>query len=90
MATDRQNGRSRIVQRHAGGRPRQLPRTKLGRRIEQLATARGLHLDEVADQAGIKGPTLYRILTGRIESPKITTVLALAKVLRVPVDELLN
>lgn len=76
--------------RHAGGRPRQLPRTKLGQRIERLATARGIHLDELAERAGIKGPTLYRILTGRIESPKSSTMLALAKALRVPIGDLLN
>lgn len=76
--------------RHAGGRPRQLPRTKLGQAIERLAGERGLRMDEVADKAGIKGPTLYRIVTGRIESPKSCTVLALAKALRVPVGDLLK
>jgi transcriptional regulator with XRE-family HTH domain len=76
--------------RHAGGRPRRLPRTQMGQRIERLARERGLHIDQVAAKAGIKGPTLNRILTGRIESPKTSTVLALAKVLRVKVDQLLN
>lgn len=84
MAAVRQN------KRHAGGRPRQLPRTKLGQAIERLAGERGLHLDQVADKAGIKSPTLYRIVTGRIESPKTSTVLALAKALRVTIGELLN
>ena len=91
-APNRHRGRPRRTPspRHAGGRPRQLPRTRLGQRIEKLASDRGIHLDELADQAGIRGPTLYRIVTGRIESPKIGTVIALAQVLRVPVDELLN
>ena len=76
--------------RHAGGRPRQLPRTKLGQRIERLAGQRGLHLDQLADKAGIRGPTLNRIVTGRIGSPKTSTVLALAKALQVPIGDLVN
>jgi|LakMenEpi03Aug12_release.lakeMendotaPanAssembly.Ray.scaffolds.fasta_scaffold427433_2 transcriptional regulator with XRE-family HTH domain len=76
--------------RRGGGRPRELPRTKMGQAIERLAGERGLHLDQVAEKAGIRGPTLYRILTGRIESPRASTVLALAKALRVPVGDLVN
>ena len=76
--------------RHAGGRPRVLPRTALGQRIERLAGQRGIHLDQLAERAGIRGPTLNRIITGRIESPKASTVLALARVLRVPLDRLLK
>jgi transcriptional regulator with XRE-family HTH domain len=76
--------------RHAGGRPARLERTPIGQQIERLAKRRGLHLDQVAAAAGIKGPTLNRIMTGRIESPRTSTVLALAKVLKVRVDRLLN
>lgn len=76
--------------RHPGGRPRRLPRTPMGQEIERLARTRGLHIDELAHLAGIEGPTLNRILTGRIKSPKTSTTLALAKALRVRVDQLLK
>lgn len=62
----------------------------MGQRIERLAHERGLHLDQLAERAGIRGPTLNRIITGRIESPKATTVLALARALRVSMDRLLK
>lgn len=81
---------ARVGDRHPGGSPRRLERTEIGRRIEKLAADRGMHLDEVAEKAGIRGPTLYRICTGRIESPKASTVMALAAVLKVPVDDLLK
>jgi len=76
--------------RHPGGRPRRLPRTPVGERIELLAHRRGLHIDEVARAAGIEPPTLNRILTGRIASPKTSTMLALADVLGVRIDRLLK
>jgi DNA-binding Xre family transcriptional regulator len=62
----------------------------MGQRIERLAAERGLNLDQLADKAGIRGPTLYRIITGRIESPKASTVLALCNALTVPVGDLLG
>lgn len=77
-----------VGDRHAGGRPKRLPRTPIGQRIERLADARGLHLDEVADAAGIKFPTLNRILTGRIASPRLETVQAIAKALGVKLEKL--
>ena len=79
-----------MAQRHAGGRPRVLKRCPLGKRIETLADRKGLHLDQLADAAGIRFPTLNRILTGRIASPKIDTVQALAKALGVKVDTLVS
>lgn len=74
--------------RHAGGKPRQLDRCPLGQRIERLAGARGLHLDQVASAAGITFPTLHRICTGRIKSPKLETIKAIAAALRVRLDRL--
>jgi transcriptional regulator with XRE-family HTH domain len=76
------------TQRHAGGRPRQLKRSPMGKRIEHWALKRGLHLDQVAKQAGISFPTLNRILTGRIKNPKLDTVLSLASTLRIKVEQL--
>jgi len=74
--------------RHAGGSPRVLKRCSLGQRIEQLADSRGLHLDELAAAAGITHPTLNRICTGRIKSPKLETIKAIADVLGVKIDRL--
>lgn len=79
-----------MVSRHPGGRPRQLKRSAIGSRIESLAAGRGLHLDQVADAAGIRLPTLNRIMTGRIASPRIDTVSAIARALRVNVDKLIR
>lgn len=74
--------------RHAGGRTRTLRRCPLGQRIERLAETRGLHLDEVAAAAGITYPTLHRICTGTIKSPKLETVKSIAEVLGVKIDRL--
>jgi transcriptional regulator with XRE-family HTH domain len=60
----------------------------MGERIEQLAARRGLHLDEVAGEAGIASATLYRILTGDIRSPRLATVQAIADALKVKLDKL--
>lgn len=75
-------------ERHAGGRPREIRRCRLGTKIEQLASARGLHIDEVASTAGIARATLYRILTGGIASPRLATVQAIASALGVKLDKL--
>jgi DNA-binding Xre family transcriptional regulator len=74
--------------RHPGGARRTLERCLLGQRIEQLTDARGFHLDEVAAAAGITYPTLHRICTGRIKSPKLETIKAVAEVLGVKIDRL--
>lgn len=74
--------------RHAGGRARTLARCLLGQRIEKLAETRGLHLDQVAAAAGITHPTLHRICTGKIKSPKLETVKSIAEVLGVKLDRL--
>ncbi len=74
--------------RHAGGPPRTLKRCELGQLIERLAAAKGMHLDEVAEAAGISFPTLHRICTGRIKSPKLETVKGIATALGVKLDRL--
>jgi len=78
-----------MVSRHPGGRPRILKRSQLGERIEALAVKRGLHLDQVAEGAGVSAPTINRIVTGK-SNPKISTIVALAKTLKVPVDKLVG
>lgn len=77
-----------VSERHAGGRPRTLKRSAIGQAIERLAAARGMHLDEVAERAGISFPTLHLICTGRTKSPKLDTVKALAAALGVKIDKL--
>lgn len=77
-----------VSERHAGGRPRKLKRCPLGQTIEKLAASKGMHLDEVADAAGITFPALHRICTGKIKSPKLETVKAIATALGVKIDRL--
>jgi transcriptional regulator with XRE-family HTH domain len=77
-----------VSERHPGGRPRTVRRCELGQRIEKLAAAKGLHIDEVARAAGISTPGLYRILTGEISSPRLSTVKALASALGVKLEKL--
>lgn len=74
--------------RHAGGRPREIRRCELGKKIERLAATRGLHIDEVAASAGIANATLYRILTGGIASPRLATIQAIAAALGVKLEKL--
>lgn len=76
------------TKRHGGGRPRTLPRSVMGEKIERFAHQRGLHMDEVAAAAGIQTPSLYRILTGEIRSPRLATVKAIAKALGVKLEKL--
>jgi transcriptional regulator with XRE-family HTH domain len=75
--------------RHAGGRPKTVRRCDLGRKIERLAAQAGLHIDQVADAAGIANATLYRILTGGIASPRISTIKGIATALGVKVEKLI-
>jgi transcriptional regulator with XRE-family HTH domain len=77
------------MQRHGGGRPRHLQRNELGRRIERLAARRNIQLDEIAEASGVRLPTLYRISTGRISDPKLSTLQAIAGALGVPVSRLI-
>lgn len=75
-------------QRHPGGRPRKLRRCPIGEKIERLAAARVMHLDEVAEKAGISLVALHLICTGRTKSPKLDTVKAIAAALGVKIDKL--
>lgn len=77
-----------VSERHAGGRPREIRRCPLGVKIERLAAARGMHMDEVAKAADLATPHLYQILTGKIRSPRLETVKALAAALGVKLEKL--
>lgn len=78
-----------VSERHAGGRPRTVRRCALGLKIERLAVNAGMHIDEVADAAGIANATLYRILTGGIASPRISTIKGIAAALGVKIEKLI-
>jgi transcriptional regulator with XRE-family HTH domain len=56
--------------------------------IEQAADAIGLHLDEVADKAGISFPSLNNIRRGVTKNPSGLTLARLAKVLGIQVERL--
>jgi len=75
--------------RHPGGRPRTLPYSELGERIVARANRLGVHLDEVAATAGISYPTLSRILTGKISSPRMLTIVHLADALQMKPEKLI-
>lgn len=77
-----------VSQRHPGGRPRKLRRCPLGVKIERLAADQGMALDEVAKAAHITTAGLYQILTGKIKSPRLATVKALAASLGVKLETL--
>jgi transcriptional regulator with XRE-family HTH domain len=77
-----------VSERHPGGRPRTVRRCELGQKIEKLAAAKGLHIDEVAAAAGISTPGLYLILTGDTQSPRLATIKAIAAALGVKLDKL--
>lgn len=74
--------------RHGGGRPRTSPSSRLGTLIEKLADAAGLHLDEVAEKAGITFQAINDIRRGKTKNPSAITLASLARVLRVRVDDL--
>lgn len=75
--------------RHPGGRPRVNDRTELGLKIERLAARRRMPLDVVAEEAGIGLPTLYRILSGKIASPRLVTLQSIASALGTRTEKLL-
>ena len=75
--------------RHAGGRPRELELTPLGKLISAELRRRHMHDDVCAEEAGISRATLSRIMTGRIESPRISTLVAIATAIGCKPDRLL-
>lgn len=74
-----------VSERHAGGRPRTRQASKLFIRIQKIADTRGMHLDELAERAGIAVATLYQI-----NDPKVSTMLAISAALGVTLDQLVS
>jgi transcriptional regulator with XRE-family HTH domain len=62
----------------------------MGETIETLAARQGIRADELAAMAGVTVPTLNRIITGRIASPRVATVAALACALNVKMEKLVG
>lgn len=77
-----------VSERHPGGRPREIRRCPLGLKIERIANDRGMHMDQIASEAGIAKATLYRILTGGIASPRMDTMKGIASALGVKLEKL--
>lgn len=73
--------------RHSVGRPRTIRLSAWGRKVETLASAKGLTRRDVAYKAGIKPPSLWALLVGK-SKPKFETVCRIADVLGVPVTRL--
>jgi DNA-binding Xre family transcriptional regulator len=76
--------------RHPGGRPRVHASCEIGTRIERLAESAGLHLDQVAAEAGIAFQSLHDIRTGKTKRPSVPTLVGIARALRVPLDDLIR
>lgn len=59
-------------------------------KITLLREERGLSINELARQAGIRGPSLHAIEHGKTKNIKSTTLVGLAKALGVPMQDLLK
>ena len=75
--------------KHAGGRPRTLPLSEIGQRIDSLAKRRRITRDQIADAAGLSGPTMHNICTGKVRDPKFSTLARIAAALNVSVTRLM-
>lgn len=64
-------------------------RHQLGRRIQSLRDQQNIRQDALANQASIGRTTLQQIEGGK-SSPRISTLTAIARVLKVPVSRLLS
>lgn len=77
-------------ERHAGGRPRTWEPCELGKRIERIAARRRMSLEALAAASGVGLNTLYRVIGGQTPDPRVSTIVALANALNVPVDKLVT
>lgn len=72
------------------GRPRILKRNEMGRRIEEMAAARGMTVHQLSIASGVSSPSMNRICTGDTSDPHLSTLIAIADVLDVTVDRLVG
>lgn len=73
---------------NAGGAPRRLPLSPLGRRIDRLAKQRGLPLGRLAVATGLSRQALGKIRNGTTACPSAETAMAIARALHVSVEAL--
>jgi transcriptional regulator with XRE-family HTH domain len=74
-----------VSPRHPGGRPRTHEPSDLFLRVSSLAKRRNLHLDELAERAGVTVACIYKL-----KDPKVSTAKAIADALGVTLDRLLR
>lgn len=74
-----------VSERHAGGRPQKHERSELFNQIERWARRRGMHLDELAERAGVGVATIYQI-----SDPKLSTAKAIAAALGITIDRMIS
>jgi len=57
-------------------------------RVREIAYQKGISMDDLAKQSGVKYPTLQRIWQNRTKNPSFETIKAIAKGLGVTIEEL--
>ncbi len=62
----------------------------LAANVHRLMRANGMSEAELARQSGIPQPTLHKILSGKTDDPRASTLKALASVFEISIDELLS
>jgi transcriptional regulator with XRE-family HTH domain len=60
-----------------------------GRRLRQLRESQGLSREDLAQMAGIKSGIIYKLEKEKNSNPKLKTLASIAKVLGVPVADLI-
>lgn len=79
-----------VQQRHAGGRPRACGPCRLGQFIETTAARRSMNLEQLSVESGVSLRTLYHLISGKTPDPRVSTIVALAEALDVPVSRLVK
>ncbi len=59
-------------------------------RLRELREAQGLSQEDLAQLAGLKSGTIYKLEAGVNRNPKIDTLIAVAQALGIDITELLN
>lgn len=63
---------------------------EIGERARLLAHRKGMTQGQVAVNAGLSGPTISALFSGGTQDPPVGTVLKVARVLDVPIEQLLG
>lgn len=62
----------------------------IGKQVQKIRKEKGLTQDELARKADMPYTTLAKIESGMVKNPTIMTLIKLAKVLRVKVDDFIG